>query len=291
MQKGWLWLGAGMAGVAVVRRAQRPNLLRYYADRGCVITGAGSGFGREMVRRLVALEARVLAVDIDAERLSDLRAELPSVQTLQADLTDPQAPEQILAAARAHLGRINLLHNNAGIAVAGPFTENTPEQIAALIAVNLTAQLQLTRHILPHLLTWGGGDIVFTASLAAWLAAPSLGVYSATKAGIKQFAYALRRELAGTGVNIACLYPNVVRTQLLPDATFDVVPMRYGVSETIEALLCGVAQGQHDIFVNGEDRLLQRVEQLAPRLIDRIMARRRDVQQVLQQGVVDGRER
>ena len=287
MRKEFMMLGAAAGWWAIKQRS--PDLKRFYADRGCVVTGAGSGFGLAMVRRLAELEARIVAVDVNQERLTALQAELPHVHTLTIDITAEDAPERIDTFARQHVQRIDLLHNNAGIAISGPFIANNAEHIRAMVMVNLLAHIQLTRQVIPAMVEHGGGDIVFTASLSSWVAAPSLAVYSGTKAGIKQFAHALRRELWGTGVRISCLAPNIVRTQLMPSEVFDQVRIKYGIDETVAALLSGVARGQRDVFINGEDRLLQRLEQLAPDLLDWLFQQHPDVKKMLARGATDGR--
>jgi short-subunit dehydrogenase len=129
----------------------------------------------------------------------------------------------------------------------------------------------------------GGGDINFTVSLSAWVSAPTLAVYSGTKGGLKNFIYALRREVAGRGIRLSGLHPNVVRTNLMPGEVFDKVPMKYGAREAAEAVVRGVAAGERDIFVNTEDRILQRIEQIAPSFIDWYLARRPDAQALLAQ--------
>jgi short-subunit dehydrogenase len=281
-------LVAGLIAGSLLRRRQRPaDLASHFADTGCVVTGGASGFGREITRRLAALGARILVVDRDLTGLEQLQAELPHIHTLAVDLTSPQAPSEVLAAALQHLGRVNLLFNNAGIAVSGPFVENTPAQIEAMTQINYVAHVQLTRAFLPALIAQGGGDLVFTASLSSWVSAPTLAVYSGTKAAIKQFAHALEREVATQGVRIFSLYPNVVRTNIMSNDVFDVVPMKYGISETVEALLQGLAKGQRDIFVNFEDRVFYRLEQAAPRLLSRLIARRPDVHAVMSMGMRD----
>src|SRR5690606_10040668 len=109
---------AGLVVGGLLMRRRRPvDLARHFADTGCVVTGGASGLGREITRRLAALGARILVVDRDLTGLEQLQTELPHIHTLAVDLTTPQAPSEVLAAALRHLGRVNLLFNNAGIAV------------------------------------------------------------------------------------------------------------------------------------------------------------------------------
>ncbi len=284
--KRWLALAVGAAAAAAVLRQKRgPDVGDYFQQRACVVTGGGSGIGLEIVTQLVSHGARVLAVDISAERLAELRARWPTIHTLQLDLTAADAPAALLAAAERELGRIQTLFNNAGYGVVGPFLGNTDAHIQRMVDLNYTAHVRMARHILPAMIAAGGGDLNFTISLAAWVSAPTLVVYSGTKGGLKNFVYALSREVSGAGIRVSGLHPNIVRTNLFTSDVFDQAVMKYGPTEVVVALLRGVAAGQRDIFVNFEDRVLQRLEQIAPSLIDRYLANRPDAQAILQQGL------
>ena len=278
-----LAVGAGLAAVMVSRRRPEVDVAQYFRNRACVVTGGGSGIGLEIVTQLMSLGARVLVVDFDAARLAAAGERWPAIATLQLDLTAPDAPARLIEAATRELGDIQSIFNNAGVAVAGPFLENSDGHIQRMVDLNYTAHVRMTRHVLPVMIAAGGGDINFTVSLSAWVSAPTLAVYSGTKGGLKNFIYALRREVAGRGIRLSGLHPNVVRTNLMPGHVFDKVPMKYGAREAAEAVVRGVAAGQRDIFVNTEDRILQRIEQIAPSFIDWYLGRRPDAQALLAQ--------
>jgi short-subunit dehydrogenase len=283
--KRWLALAAGTAAAAtMLRRHRGPNVTDYFEQRACVVTGGGSGIGLEIVTQLLSHGARVLAVDISGERLAELRARWANLHTLQLDLTAATAPAELLAAAQRDLGGIQTMFNNAGYGVVGPFLDNSDLHIQRMVDLNFTAHVRMARHILPAMIAAGGGDMNFTVSLASWVSAPTLVVYSGTKGGLKNFAYALSREVSGAGIRVSGLHPNIVRTNLFASDVFDQAVMKYGPSEVVSALLRGVVAGKRDIFVNFEDRVLQRLEQLAPSLIDRYLAGRPDAQALLQQG-------
>lgn len=282
--KRWLAIGAVAAGTRWALASRRRGAVdpaQYFRNRACVVTGGGSGIGLEIVTQLMGLGARVLVADFDAARLAALAERWPAISTLQLDLTDPDAPARLIEAAQRELGGIESLFNNAGVAVAGPFLGNSDAHIQRMVDLNYTAHVRMTRHVLPAMIAAGGGDINFTVSLSAWVSAPTLAVYSGTKGGLKNFIYALRREVAGKGIRLSGLHPNVVRTNLMPGHVFDKVPMKYGAREAAEAVVRGVAAGQRDIFVNAEDRILQRIEQIAPQLIDWYLGRRPDAQAIM----------
>ena len=109
-------------------------------------------------------------------------------------------------------GGIDILINNAGIGWAGPLTEMSAAKVAQLVAVNLTAPIELTRLLTPALAAGGRGRVVFISSIAGATGAPQEAVYAATKAGLNYFAESLRYELAGTGVGVSVVVPGVIDT-------------------------------------------------------------------------------
>jgi short-subunit dehydrogenase len=109
-------------------------------------------------------------------------------------------------------GGIDILINNAGIGWAGPLTDMSAATVAQLVAVNLTAPIELTRLLTPTLAAGGRGRVVFVSSIAGETGAPQEAVYAATKAGLNYFAESLRYELAGTGVGVSVVVPGVIDT-------------------------------------------------------------------------------
>ncbi|HJQ47703.1 MAG TPA: SDR family NAD(P)-dependent oxidoreductase [Amycolatopsis sp.] len=173
-----------------------------------VVTGASSGIGAATALRLHEAGARLVLHGRDAARLAELAERTGGVPVV-ADLTDPGAAAEI--AARA--GDVDILVNNAGIGWAGPFTEMTAEDVRRLVDVNLTAQIELTRALLPALRTKPRASVVFVTSIAGRTSVAGEAVYSAVKAGVDAFAESLRFELAGTGVRIGVVVPGVVDTE------------------------------------------------------------------------------
>jgi short-subunit dehydrogenase len=112
----------------------------------------------------------------------------------------------------APAGHIDMLINNAGIGWAGPLTEMGTEQVARLVAVNLTAPIELTRLLTPALSAGDRGMVVFISSIAGATGVMQEAAYAATKAGVSCFAESLRYELAGSGVGVSVIVPGVVDT-------------------------------------------------------------------------------
>src|SRR4051794_3355693 len=143
-----------------------------FEDKVALITGAGSGIGRAVTRRLADEGASVFAVDIDAARL-DETGELSSgrVSTRVADLSDPDACADVVRACTDELGRIDVLGNIAGIYLADHAANVTLEHYRRIMSVNLDACFFLAQAALPHLLQ-SGGNIVNIASNAGLQGVP-----------------------------------------------------------------------------------------------------------------------
>lgn len=183
--------------------------------RGAValVTGGSSGIGAATARVLAGAGAQVLVAGRDAGRLADVARQTGGT-ALAADLATPDGPAGLAEAARqaAGPGGIDLLINNAGFGWAGPIGEMTTARTAQLIAVNLTAPIELTRLLLPGMTARGRGHIVFVSSIAGATAVRGEAVYSAAKAGLGYFAESLDHELAGTGVRTSLIVPGVIDT-------------------------------------------------------------------------------
>ncbi|MBB4684214.1 SDR family NAD(P)-dependent oxidoreductase [Amycolatopsis jiangsuensis] len=175
-----------------------------------LVTGASSGIGAATARLLAAGGTHVVLHGRDRERLDALAAETGGA-ALPADLAEPSDIAHL--AERMLSGPLDLLVHNAGLGWAGPLPELPADRLTRLVAVNLTAPLELTRALLPAMLARGHGRIVFVSSIAGRTGVAGEAVYAATKSGLDAFADSLRFELDGTGVEVGVVVPGVVRTE------------------------------------------------------------------------------
>ena len=151
--------------------------LASFTDLGCLVTGASAGIGREIARLLADEGARLVVTARREDRLVELCAELRTrgaqeAHVYAADLAAPDGVDRVIAAAEAALGHVDVLVNNAGFAVPGPFVRSSQERTAAMIAVNVTAATTLLRRLLPGMLKREKGGVLNVASVAAFQAAP-----------------------------------------------------------------------------------------------------------------------
>ncbi|WP_229796247.1 SDR family NAD(P)-dependent oxidoreductase, partial [Saccharothrix coeruleofusca] len=176
--------------------------------RTAVVTGAAGAIGAAVCARLDARGFHVVAVDLDPVGLDRLPA---PVTRLPVDLTTPDFHEPIAAAVGE---RCDLLVNNAGVVVTRPFEEVTAEQSRREQLVNLQAPMQLSRALYPALRA-ARGRIVSVGSLGALMPLAESAGYSASKAGLRTFMFAMAMLERETGVGVSMVHPAAVDTPML----------------------------------------------------------------------------
>jgi short-subunit dehydrogenase len=180
-----------------------------------VITGASSGIGAALARHAFALGAKVTLVARRKDLLLALAAESRQpVHVVQADLSGEDEVTSWVAGAEAVLGPIDVLINNAGVQIVGPFTQAPWAEVKQLIAVDLLAPLQLSQHVVRGMLQRGSGTLVDVSSMAALAPTPGMAFYNAAKGGLGGASEGLRAELAPHGVHVVTVYPGPVRTAM-----------------------------------------------------------------------------
>ena len=179
-------------------------------DKVCVITGAAGGIGAESARLFREEGAKVVGVDLAPSDAVDL--------SLEADVSDEAAVEEVYRRAREELGRIDVLFNNAGISPPedGSVIEGDASVWQRVLDVNLRSVMLCCKHGIPHLLDAGGGSVINTASFVALMgAATSQAAYTASKGAVLALSRELGVELARRGVRVNALCPGPVDTPLL----------------------------------------------------------------------------
>ncbi len=178
-----------------------------------LVTGATSGFGAEIARRFVRAGHRVVAAGRRVDRLEALRAELGDERlfVLPLDVRDAAAVAQAIAGLPPDLAAIDLLVNNAGLALGlEPAHEASLDDWNQMVDTNCKGLMTVTRAVLPGMVARNRGHVVNLGSTAASWPYAGANVYGATKAFVHQFSLNLRADLAGTRVRVTVIEPGMV---------------------------------------------------------------------------------
>ncbi len=174
-------------------------------DKTAVVTGASSGIGAATVRKLREAGARVVG---GARRVERIEADI----ALPLDVTDEESSAAFVGRAVAELRGIDILYNNAGLALGRyPFWESIEEDEATVLHTNVDGAIRLTRLCLPHIRD--GGHILFTGSVAGRQAYENAASYVAAKFGLRGFVYGLREDLLGRPIHITTVDPGLTETE------------------------------------------------------------------------------
>jgi short-subunit dehydrogenase len=199
---------------------------RRFEGKVAVVTGASSGIGAAAARLFAAEGAAVALAARSAPALERLAGEIDAAGgralAVPTDVGDIEVARRLLATAAARFGGIDILVNNAGANKRGAIERYSPEELAGVVRINLTAPIVLTRLALPYLRARGGGAVVNVASLAGRIPVGYEAVYSATKFGLRAFTFAMAEELEGSNVTLSAVSPGPVDTGFIMENLDDV---------------------------------------------------------------------
>jgi uncharacterized protein len=210
-----------------------------------LVTGASSGIGAVYADRFAHRGHDLVLVARDAERLNGLAERLRreagvTVDVVQADLTRTEDLVRVEARLRED-ARIGVLVNNAGAALSGPFAEQSPDQTAALIGLNVTALTRLAGAVAPRFVAAGTGAIINIGSVVGFVPEFGMAVYGATKAYVQYLSQALHLELGPKGVYVQAVLPAATRTEIWGRTGIDVnaLPAVMETGDLVDAALVG----------------------------------------------------
>jgi NAD(P)-dependent dehydrogenase (short-subunit alcohol dehydrogenase family) len=184
-----------------------------------VITGAGSGLGRAMALDLAKRGASLLVSDIvlsSAEETAELVRQLGAqVEAVRCDVTDRDGVFALVDETEMRLGGIDLIANNAGVAIGGPFDEISIEDWRWAVDINLWGVIYGCQAAVPKMRAQGHGYIINIASAAGLLAPPSMSAYNVTKAGVVSLSETLFAEYKTQGIHVTVVCPTFFRTNII----------------------------------------------------------------------------
>ena len=194
-------------------------------DKVVVITGAGSGIGRALAVN-VARRGGLLAIsDVDDDGLAETvdlvkAAGAREVRSDHLDVADRGAFTAYAAAVADHFGRVNVVINNAGVALAGDFADLEYPDMEWIVGINFWGVVHGTKEFLPHLIASGDGHVVNISSLFGLISMPGQTMYNATKYAVRGMTEALREEMlvAGHPVGVTAVHPGGIKTAIARNA-------------------------------------------------------------------------
>ena len=262
--------------------------MQQLADRVVAITGAGSGIGRALARRF-ALEGSHLALsDVNADGLAEtarLMADLPvRVTTAVVDVSDEQSVLDWAQTVVADHGRVNVVVNNAGVALSGTVAGLSVADYRWIMGINFWGVVHGTKAFLPHLEASGEGHVVNISSVFGLTAQPFMSGYNASKFAVRGFTESLRQELDITDskVTATCVHPGGIKTNIARSARMsDSMAATTGQSAEASAkefeklfftsadaaakvIVEGVRRNRRRVLIGADARVFDAMPRLAP---------------------------
>ena len=252
----------------------RRRMLAELRGSRALVTGASGGIGEVIARTLHAQGASVLLSARRADQLERVAADLGErVETVPADLADRADVARLAQLAKA----VDVLVANAALPASGELDSFTPEQIDRALDVNLRAPIQMARAAAPEMVRRGAGHLVFISSVSGKLTTPGQSIYSATKYGMRGFAFSLHGDLHGTGVGVTTVFPGLVSGAGMFADTGLEVPRGTGTrtpEQVAAAVLRGIRTGRAEIDVAPLlERVGLRINGVAPSLVAAVTRR------------------
>ncbi|HKY23294.1 MAG TPA: SDR family NAD(P)-dependent oxidoreductase [Vicinamibacterales bacterium] len=242
------------------------------ARKVVVITGAGSGLGQLAARRALDHGQCVAALDVNRAGLSAL-GDCVSLLKLEVDVTDPQAVEAAVDRIERDLGPIDRMMHAAAIMPLGLVLEQRLDVIHKVMTINYGGLVNISRAVLPRMLSRGSGEFVSFASMAGLMPTIYMGAYCASKFAVVALTEVLHHENRGRGVKFACVCPPAVATPLLNQARDTVWPKMFDEAppitpeEVLSAVERALESGELMVLPGRGTRLIWRLRRWVPDLV------------------------
>jgi NAD(P)-dependent dehydrogenase (short-subunit alcohol dehydrogenase family) len=222
-----------------------------FTDKVVVVTGANRGIGKAIAQAFAGQGAKVVLVAQQLAALEEMEDALlatgADVMAVPTDLTDTTAVQTLQHEIQQNYGSVDILINNAAIAVLKPLVQMAQEEWQGMTAVNLHAMFHLTQLFLPPMIERRSGVIINMSAALARNGFPNLAVYSATKAGVIAFTEAIAKEVRRYGIQAYAICPHGVNTNLYQQLFGATDPAKLLSPERVAAEVVKVAAGEAGI--------------------------------------------
>jgi short-subunit dehydrogenase len=241
-----------------------------------LITGASAGLGVEFARQLSARGHALVLAARRKDRLDELAKELGNARAVAIDLSKANAAAKLMADLEAAGEQVEILVNNAGFGLIGPFAELDAKRERQMIDLNVGTLTDLCRAVVPGMIARKSGGILNVASTAAFQPGPKMAVYFATKAFVLSLSEALHEELKPHGISVTCLCPGPTRTEFGDVAgfggngLFDRVAME--APKVVEVGLKGLERNKAVVVPGIVNKVTANSGRFAPRAVVRKIA-------------------
>jgi len=264
--------------------------MRKLEGKVAVVTGAGSGIGRETALALGGKGCRLALCDLNQDSIDELSAELQSagvfVTTHHVDVADKAQMQAFADDVVAAHGGVQILVNNAGVTVYGSFEDHSLEDFEWIVGVNLWGVVYGCKFFVPHLKAAGEGHIVNLSSVFGIIAPPLQTSYVATKFAIRGFSESLRAELGEHNIGVTSVHPGTIQTNIVRDArsatTSEALRInaqrlfdRLGTSPDVVAtrVVKAIEYNSPRVLITTETRVADALKRFMPATTDGIVAR------------------
>lgn len=255
------------------------------SDKVVWITGASSGIGEQLCYQFARHGASLIISAPTLPLLEQVKANLTAYQvvvhTLSFDLEQLEVIPKIVTEALGYFGRVDILVNNAGIALKDWVLSTKLAVDQKVMNVNYFGPIILTKHLLPHMLERGTGQIVVTSSLSGKYGVPKISSYAASKHALHGFFETLRSEIFNSGVDITIIVPGIIQTKITAhalkgdgslfgkvDKTFQ---KAYPAEKAAKRMLQAILNRKEEAFVGGTEGISLILNRISPWLLRRFI--------------------
>lgn len=268
--------------------------MKVLENRVAVITGAASGIGKALAEQLAAAGCRLAISDVNSKDLEALakalRANGHEVHSEKLDVADRQAFYDYAERVHAHYGQVNLVINNAGVALGATVEDMNYDDFDWLMGINFWGVVYGTKAFLPYLKEAEEGHIVNISSVFGLVGIPTQSAYNAAKFAVRGFTESLRMELEieGSRVSCSCVHPGGIKTNIARNARMNDVShitgadaeksiadfekmFRTTAADAASTIINGVRRNKRRILIGGDAYAIDTMQRTLPTLYQRLI--------------------